>query len=275
MYKKYSVLMSVYKKEKPEYLKQAIDSMLKQTVLTDDFVLVCDGPLTKELDKLIGDYTIKYPSLFHIIRIPANKGLGNALSIGICQCQNNLIARMDSDDISLPHRCQQQLDAFNRNFKLHIVSGSVAEFSDYSGKTTSIKRLPMNSEEIKSYAKFRCPFNHPCVMYKKEAVIKAGNYQSDSMLEDYDLWVRMLMNGCNGFNISEILLNMRAGKKMYSRRGSLKYLKGMTRFRLHMRRIHFITTFEFVYSWIFHAIICILPTDLRLYIYGLLLREKA
>ena len=129
MNQNYSVLMSVYKKEKPEYLQMAIESMLKQTIPPNDFVLVCDGPLTRELDSVILTVRDQYPSLFQVIRLSQNSGLGNALNIGLKACKNELVARMDSDDLSLPYRCELQLNAFKKEPELVFCSGNIAEFT--------------------------------------------------------------------------------------------------------------------------------------------------
>ena len=101
----YSVLMAVYSKEQPEHLRQAMESIYNQTVPTNNFVLVCDGPLTGELDAAISDMQERFGASLEIVRLANNGGLGNALNEGIKHCKNELIARMDSDDIAYPDRC--------------------------------------------------------------------------------------------------------------------------------------------------------------------------
>lgn len=208
----YSVLMSVYYKEKPEYLKQSIESIQMQTLPTDNFVLVCDGPLTQELNDVIAEKEQEMQHVLNVIRLKKNGGLGNALNEGIKYCQNELVARMDSDDIAYPNRCEKQVDVFNTRPEVSVCSGIVEEFST-SYEIVDSKRIPPEKqEEIIEFAKKRNPFNHPCVMYKKSAVEAVGSYQDFYLLEDYYLWLRLLMAGYQGYNIQEPLLHMRAGK---------------------------------------------------------------
>ena len=242
----YSVLMSVYFKEKPAYLEAAMKSIFDQTVLTDDFVLVCDGPLTPELDAVISKMQATHPDQLHVVRLEKNGGLGNALNIGIKHCRNELIARMDSDDLSRPERCEKQLNVFRRMPEVSIVSGIVEEFSDSPDQIDARRVPPETQEEILSFAKRRNPFNHPCVMYRKQAVEDAGGYQDFYLLEDYYLWIRMLQNGAVGYNLQEPLLWMRAGSDLYKRRAGWKYAKTQEALFRYMRDSGFITTSEYL-----------------------------
>ncbi len=171
-YENYSVLMSVYYKEKPEYLRQAMDSMIHQTVPTDDFVLVCDGPLTADLDAVIAEKQQELGTILNVVRLEKNGGLGNALNEGIKHCRHELIARMDSDDISYPDRCEKQMKLFEKHPEYDVISGTVVEFNEKQKKSKIQKKVPENQREILNYSKRRNPVNHPCVMYKKDAVIK-------------------------------------------------------------------------------------------------------
>ena len=210
-YKEYSVLMSVYHKERPEYLKQAIESIQVQSLSTNDFVLVCDGPLNDELDAVIQTKQLEMGENLNVVRLAKNGGLGNALNEGIKHCKNELVARMDSDDIAYPDRCEKQIAVFNTHSEVSICSGIVEEFTT-DPNTVDTKRVPPETNaEIVEFAKKRNPFNHPCVMYKKSAVEAVGSYQDFYLLEDYYLWLRMLMSGYQGYNIQEPLLHMRAG----------------------------------------------------------------
>ena len=188
----YSVLMSVYFKEKKDWLIQSIESMLNQTVLTDDFVLVKDGKLTDELNETISEYCEKYPDIFHIIELEKNVGLGPALAIGVKACKNELIARMDSDDISIKERCEKQLKKFQEDPELDLIGSSIAEFIDTTNNVQAYRVLPESDEEIKKFIKRRNPFGHPSVMFKKSKLLEAGNYRSYYLCEDYDMWIRMV-----------------------------------------------------------------------------------
>lgn len=218
--KKYSVLSSVYYKESPEYLKLALDSMLRQTVLTDDYVIVKDGPLTKELDAVLSDYKNKY-SCINIVALEKNCGLGAALNFGLSKCKNELVARMDTDDISVPDRCEKQLKVFNEHTELDIVGSFIDEFVKDSSKVVSTKIMPITESDIKKYAHRRNPFNHPTVMYKKDVVMKYGGYSEGKRGEDIELFTKMVFEGAIGYNIPESLLKYRAADDQFRRRSSI------------------------------------------------------
>ena len=264
----YSVLMSVYVKEKPEFLKVSMESMLRQTVQTDDFVLVCDGPLTDGLNTVILQVQQQFPNVLHIIRLEKNTGLGNALREGLKHCRHELVARMDSDDISRPDRCEQQLALFNSEPKLDILSGTIEEFSKSTQVILGRRELPVTYEAICKFSKRRNPFNHPAVMFRKSAVIKAGNYnEAFHLFEDYFLWIRMLANHCNAKNICAPLLYMRAPADLYQRRGGKQYAKELLRFHSWMRKIGWTSWWDYLIGAVPHAALCILPSWIRSWIY--------
>lgn len=268
----YSVLMSVYYKEKPEYLKEAIDSILNQTVKTDDFVIVCDGPLTEGLDKVIADYVKTYSGLFTVYRLSRNIGLAKALNNGILQCKNELIARMDSDDISAPDRIEKQIAVINEK-KADIVGANIIEFVGNINNTGNSRIVPEKNEDIITFAKKRSPFNHPTIMYKKSAVIAAGFYEDYRFFEDYNLWATMLNMGYKGYNIQENLLYMRGGEEMYKRRGGFSYVGCIYRFKKHLKKIGFIGEKDFLVGVLGHAVVSIIPNGIREKIYSKLLRK--
>lgn len=213
--KKYSVLMSLYKKENPEYLRIAIDSMLKQTVAPDEIVLVEDGPLTDELYAVLDDYPI-----LHRIKNEKNLGLGLALNIGLKECRNELVARMDTDDCSKPERCEKQLQRFLEKPYLAIVGSHIDEFVDDISNVISQRIVPTTSEEIYKFAKKRSAFNHPTVMYSKTSVLENNGYADLKRNQDVDLFGRMQFNGYKAENIDEALLWFRSSDELAKRRKS-------------------------------------------------------
>lgn len=272
-YKKYSVLMSVYYKEQPEYLKQAIESIQMQTLPSDDFVLVCDGPLNDALDAVIADKQQEMGTSLNVVRLETNGGLGNALNEGIKHCKNELIARMDSDDIAYPNRCEKQIAVFNAHPEVSICSGIVEEFTTDPNAVDAVRVPPETNTEIVEFAKKRNPFNHPCVMYKKSAVEAVGSYQDFYLLEDYYLWLRMLMVGYQGYNIQEPLLHMRAGADMYKRRAGWKYVKTQIRLFKFMRRQGFIGTGQYIKSCAIRSGSALAPNWLRKFMFEKTLRK--
>ena len=272
-YKEYSVLMSVYRKEKPEYLKQAIESIQTQTSPTDDFVLVCDGPLNDALDGVIAAKQQEMGKALHVVRLAKNGGLGNALNEGIKYCKNELVARMDSDDIAYPNRCEKQIAVFHRHPEVSVCSGIVEEFTSTPEVVDARRVLPEVHEDIVEFAKKRNPFNHPCVMYKKSAVEAVGSYQDFYLLEDYYLWLRMLMAGYHGYNIQDPLLHMRAGSDMYLRRAGWKYAKTQVKLFKFMKQQGFIGNGQYIKSCMIRSGSALAPNWLRKLMFEKVLRN--
>ncbi len=264
----YSVLMSVYWKEKPEFLRQSMDSIYSQTIPTDNFVLVCDGPLGEGLYKVVEEQKTKFQEALKIIQLERNCGLGNALNEGMKFCRHEWVARMDSDDISFPERCERQLSVFRDRPEIAICSGTVLEFRDTPDQITGKRALPEEHQDICMFSHRRNPFNHPAVMFRKLAVEEAGGYQEQyHLFEDYDLWVRMLMKGYQGYNLKTPLLYMRVPEDMYARRGGRSYAKTMLQFHWRMLQNRWSNGREYITGAVPHAMICVLPNRLRKQIY--------
>ena len=270
--KTYSVLIAVYGKEKPEFFRQSIESMLAQTLPFSDFVLVCDGALTHELNEVISWAQEEMDEKLQIIRLKENKGLGKALRTGVPRCRCSVIARMDSDDISRPDRCERQFRIIERD-GYDLVSGTLQEFVREPGDMDRLRVLPRTSEEILQYAKKRNPFNHPCVMFRKESVLRVGSYQDFPGFEDYYLWIRMLRKGCKGYNVQEVILDMRTGNGMYDRRGGRDYLYWVLRFQRYLYCKNFITKKEYIQNCLVRTTVGAIPGGAREKFYHVFLRN--
>lgn len=221
----FSIAMSVYHKNNAAFFNRALQSITEQqTIMPSEIVLVCDGPLNSELDAVIDTYKTRYP-IFNIIRLPQNKGLGNALKLAVENASNELIARMDSDDVSVADRFEQQLDFFSNHPEIDIVGGDITEFIREEENVVGKRAVPKTDSEIKEYMKKRAAFNHVTVMYKKTAVQAAGGYQDWFWNEDYYLWIRMQLNKAVFANTGTVLVNVRVGEEMYQRRGGVKYFQ--------------------------------------------------
>ena len=274
MSESYSVLMSVYHKEKPEYLRESMESIYHQTILTDNFVLVCDGPLNPPLDEVIAEMQKKFGSRLYVHRLVKNGGLGNALNEGMKYCRHELVARMDSDDVSHKYRCEKEISIFENYPDVSIVSGVIEEFVGDISHVQSRRVVPEKQKEIIAFAKKRNPFNHPCVMYKKSAVEAAGGYQDFYLLEDYYLWIRMLQKGFIGYNIQMPILWMRAGSDMYKRRGGWKYVKSQIQLFKYMKDTGFISSGDYVIQSGIRMCAAMVPNALRKVIFQSILRRK-
>lgn len=264
--------MSVYFKERPEWLQEAINSVLNQTVPPSEIVLVEDGPLTEVLYNVIAQY--KQNPIFTIIPLEKNVGLGLALREGIMQCKNELIARMDTDDISEPNRCEKELQKLIEDRSLDIVGCWENEFWGNSTiDVFSCHKVPENHDEIKKFMQRRCALLHPTVIFKKTAVLKAGNYQHRPLFEDYDLFVRMLQTGSKCYNIQEGLYFLRVNPNLFKRRGGFKYGLTQLKFKYEMYRSGFSSFLDFFISGLGHFCVCLMPNKGRSLFYKTILRR--
>ena len=265
--------MSVYYKEKPEYLQLALESVINQTVKPNEIVLVQDGKLTNELQAVITEHLQKYPDIFKTYALKQNQGLGKALNFGMQKCSNELIARMDTDDIAEPNRFELQIKEFAQDKELMLCGGQIAEFVNKSTEITGYRNVPLKHNEILSFAKKRNPFNHMTVMFKKQAVQNVGGYMDMPYFEDYWLWARILKAGYKAKNIDQVLVKVRAGQDMIARRGGLNYAMCIIRFEKTLYSIGLINIIEMIDYIMLRSIVSIMPESLRLMIYSWKLRN--
>ena len=264
---KFSVLMSIYHKEKPEYFERAMQSIWdEQSVKPNEIVLIQDGKLTDELYRFIDEWKNKLVDVLKIIPLEQNVGLGDALNEGIKHCSYELIARMDTDDIALTDRFEKQLKVFE-NSDIDICSSWVSEFDSDENEIVSYRKIPEKHDEIVNYSKMRNGINHPAVMYKKAVVEKAGGYKKMMWFEDYYLWARMILNGAKFYNIQEPLVNMRAGYGQLERRGGFKYAIEEFKFLNRLKEIGFLSSSQFIKSVVIRFVARVLPKSLLKNIY--------
>lgn len=270
---KYTVLMSVYYKEKADYLKMSIESMIHQTVKPDEFIIVEDGKLTSELNKVIQKYCQRYPQLFKVIKNKKNIGLGLSMRKGVEASKNELIARMDSDDISSLDRCEKELAYLTKHPDVGIVGSYGAEFIGDTKNILSVHKVPESNQDIKKFMHKRCAIIHPTVILKKSEVIRSGNYRKILLYEDYDLFSRMVFKfNVKSHNIPENLYYVRTSPDFYKRRGGIKYAETALKFKWNMHRNGYTSFYDFIISGLGQAVVCVLPNSLRKIIYLKLLR---
>lgn len=272
---KYSVLMSVYYKENPNYFIESIESMLRQTVKPDEIVIVKDGPLTPELDNVISNYVKTYPDLFNIISLKKNVGLGLALNEGLKKCKNNLVARMDTDDISLENRCELQLMEFLKNPNISICGTMIDEFYGSTQNIIATRIVPLNHDDILKFGRRRSPFNHVSVMYKRDDVLACeGGYHDVNRKEDFDLFVRMINNNCLGVNIDKSLVLVRASDDYFSRRKSWSNCKSYILVVYKFWKKGYSTFLDFLFVILSQLVIFLSPIWLLKIISNRFLRKK-
>ena len=269
----YSVLMSVYHKVDPCFFKDAIQSILNQTDATNDVVIVCDGPLTSQLDAVIDTYVKSFPETFTIVRLKENVGIGAAAEAGLQVCKNDLVAKMDADDISLPDRCQKQVERFTAKPNLTMVGGYIEEFETDPDKPFAIREVPLTNDEIRKFARRRQPFNNPAIMYRRGAVFSVGGYRPLRRSEDYDLYVRLLHAGYEGENLQDVLVKFRVDAAARKRRTSIETLVGFAKSRWNAFRIGYSSLWDFAYCCCGGLFVFLCPSKLQDMIYMRFLRK--
>ncbi len=272
MKKKFSVLMSLYVKEEVTCVRECFESLLRQTVLADEWVIVEDGPLTEALYALLAEYEERYPGLIKRVPLSVNRGLGGALREGVLACSHELIARMDADDIAREDRFEKQLAAFKENPSLDICGSHIQEFDGEVQNVLAERRVPVVEKEIFKYQKRRDAFNHMTVMYKKSAVLRAGNYQDALLMEDSLLWVNMIRTGARCANVDDYLVYARTGADMYARRGGWAYYKKYKAARKKIYETGYISWWDYRYTLLVQLVIALLPNRIRTWFFKRFLR---
>lgn len=268
----FSVSMCVYHGDDPEHFSLAVDSVLHQTAVPDEVVLVVDGPVPGALDAVISEY--ERLDSFNVIRLPENQGHGVARRTGLEHCTHSLVALMDSDDISLPDRFEKQLAAFAAEPGVSIVGGQIAEFVDSVENVVGYRTVPLTEPEIKAYMKVRCPMNQVTVMFRKADVQAAGGYLDWYCNEDYYLWVRMHLAGMRFANVPEVLVNVRVGADMYRRRGGWKYFASEAKLQKYMLKNHVMGFGAYVINVAKRMIVQLMPNRIRGWVFRTFARSR-
>jgi glycosyltransferase involved in cell wall biosynthesis len=268
----FTVLMSVYYKEKPEFLRQSLDSIFSQTLLPSEVVLVQDGPIGPELETVVKEFLAAH-SIMKTVKLPKGQGLGIALSEGLKHCSHDLIARMDSDDISKPRRFEEQIAWMDAHPDVDVCGCWIDEFLGDIHHVVSSRRPPEGHYDIVSFGRKRNPINHPTVVFRRQAVERVGSYQQFYLFEDYFLWVRMILAGSRFHNLQQSLLYFRMTENMFHRRGGFAYTRSEIRLQRTFRRMGYISWMTMVNNIVCRSTVRNLPNRLRKFIYIVLLRR--
>lgn len=273
---KISVAMSIYKNDDPVFLRVALKSVIDQTLKPNEIVIVGDGPVPEALGEAVGDMTRQAADAGISLRFlpqDVNRGLGEALRICCESCRGDFIARMDSDDISLPDRFERQMRVFAEHPEVGMVGGMITEFVGSPDNIVGKRILPLDHDGIYRMMKTRCGVNHVTVIMRREALMAAGNYSGRFRQEDFYLWARMMKIGVRMANIPEVVVNVRSGEDQFARRGGLRY------FRQHMRVFRFmyqeglISLPVLMENYVLRFAQVAFPNKLRTWIYQHILRK--
>ena len=239
---KFSVIMSIYKNDNPEYLQVALDSIIHQTQVPDEIVLIADGPVPQSLIDVVENTKARFAEL-HAYYQDKNRGLGGALRIAVEKAQYDYLARMDSDDISLPDRFEKQMRCFEEDHELAVVGGMITEFVDSPEHVVSKRILPLDDSGIKRFMQSRCGVNHVTVVMKKS-------------------------------NIPDIVVNVRSGRDQFARRGGMAYYKDVLALNKWMWRHGLISLPKMIYNDMVRGTVqFLLPNSVRTWVYQRFLRK--
>ena len=270
---KFSLLICVYAKDSPEYLKECLESLGASTVSPDEIVIVKDGPVTEALEEVFslfrqnGHHSAEPCTCINIITLPENVTLGPARAAGIEAAKNEWVAIMDSDDICRPDRFEKQLKMIEENPNLGLIGGQISEFTDSADNKVSKRIVSLTHDDIVSFAKKRSPFNHMTVMFKRSEVLCAGSYRLFPWMEDYDLWTRMIKNGTICANSPDVLVDARIDKKTFMRRRGAGYIRSEWRMQKQLKSLGLIGFAGFLRNVILRIPVRLLPGRLIACVY--------
>ena len=271
----YSVLMSVYKNDDPQFLKLALESIYEQqTRKPDEIVVVFDGPLKEALTAVLNSFRIGKENIVRYYPQEVNRGLGEALRIGSEKCTGDYIFRMDSDDISTPQRFAKQIAYMEEHPDIDVLGTDIAEFNQTPDEENLRKRVcPQTHEAIVEMGKRRNPMNHVTVCMKRTALVKCGGYQTLLLLEDYYLWLKMIVAGCKLANLNESLVYVRVGNGFDSKRGSKERITGWKHLQNYMLKHQLINKKEAFVNMLYIRVFVHTPAWLKKILYSKLLRK--
>jgi glycosyltransferase involved in cell wall biosynthesis len=244
MHEPFSLLVSVYEGDRPDYIRRAFRSAVDdQTVRPDQVIIVRDGPVRDEIARCLDELRQSSPVPVTYVPLPRNCGLGPALDQGLAASWFDVVARMDADDVAMPHRFEVELPLIE---DADIVGAGLLEFVADTDDIVGQRVPPTEPGQIQRYARMHDPFNHPTVVYRRSAVLAAGGYGEFPLMEDYALFARMLAGGARAINVAEPLVFYRVGPEAFKRRGGTGLLRSELRLQREFRRRGFTTAAEFV-----------------------------
>ena len=273
---RYSVLMSVYKNDNPDFLKTALESIYeKQTRKPDEIVVVFDGKLTTELYAVLDKFKENKENIVFYYPQDTNRGLGEALRIGSEKCTGDYIFRMDSDDISVPERFEKQIAYIECNPDIDVLGTDIAEFDiSPENEQMRLRVCPQKHNDIIRMGKRRNPMNHVSVCMKRSALEKCGGYETLLLLEDYYLWLKMIACNCKLENINEVLVYVRVGNGFESKRSSKVRITGWKELQRFMLKNRLINKGEAFVNMIYIRGFVYMPASIKRIIYDVLLRKR-
>jgi glycosyltransferase involved in cell wall biosynthesis len=241
----FALLLTVYGGDRADHVREAFRSAVDaQTRRPDQVILVQDGPVSADLAHCLAELTKESPVPVTYLPLEHNGGLGLALDAGLAASRYDVVARMDADDIAMPHRFAVQLPVIERGADL--VGGGMLEFGTGRDDIVGSRTPVSDPDHIARYARLHDPFNHPTIVYRRTAVLTAGGYGDMPLMEDYWLFARMIASGATVVNLPEPLVYYRVGEGAYERRGGLVLLRAELRLQRELLRSGFTTPAQYL-----------------------------
>jgi GT2 family glycosyltransferase len=269
----FSLLISTYAGDSPDFLREAFVSTVQaQSRRPDEVVLVQDGPVPDELAGTIADLAAHSPVPVKHVPLDKNVGLGPALDIGQETATHEIVARMDADDISHPERFAKQLPVVEAG--ADIVGSGLYEFGAGLDDVVGRRTPPTDPTEIRRVIRFRDPFNHPTVVYRKTAVQAAGGYSDMALMEDYLLFTRMIEAGAAPANLPDPLVYYRVGAGAYARRGGRALLRSELALQRRFRELRITTRGQYLRNVVVRGGYRLVPEAFRKSAYRALIANR-
>jgi glycosyltransferase involved in cell wall biosynthesis len=268
----FTVLMALYRRDRVELFEAAVHSVFANTLRPNQFLIVVDGPIPGNLRVSLQTLQTRYP-LIELVHLPENKGLANALNIGLQLVKFAWVLRADADDENLPERFSTLATVCEENPKVQLVGSAILEV-DEDAQPLAIRELPCTAEEIRRFAKTRNPFNHMTVAYRLDAVLDCGGYPNIFLKEDYGLWCLFIAKGYTAMNVKTILVHASAGMGMFRRRGGFRYAKSELQMQRLMVQCGLKNHAQAILDGILRAGFFLIPSSLRGLIYLNFLRKS-
>ena len=271
----FSVLSSIYHKEHPFHFNACMESIWdKQTLKPTEIILVEDGPLTPELDKVIAHWQEKLGNILRVKKLDKNVGTGKAKNIGLQECTYDIICIVDTDDIYVPERFEKQIEFLKHNLDISIIGGQILEFVEDIHTPTGMRKVPLSNEELKEYAKKQSPFNNMTITYRKSHILEVGGYQHHLWMEDYNLFLRVIAKGYKIQNLADVLVYARIDNGMHGRRKGLQYIKSEKQLLNLKKELKIQNPIHANILFLIRSAFRLMPSSLLGKIYNTFLRKK-
>lgn len=268
----FAVLMAVYFRDNPALFFRAIKSVIENSILPNQFLIVIDGPLTAQSESILAKAIKLFPSI-ELLRLPSNVGLSLALNEGLKSIKYPWVVRADADDFNHSDRFYELAKEIRSNPHLDLLGSAILEV-DEEDREIAYRNPPECEDEIRRYIKFRSPFNHMSVVFRLKKAIELGGYPNIFLKEDYALWANFISHDSIVKNIPNVLVRVTAGNEMYKRRGGLKYVRSEIKLQKFLIKLGLQSKFGGIIAGSFRSIVFLMPNQIRALFYLNFLRKR-